>query len=118
MEERQRAGIKLLLESGHAVILVYEDKQKILGMVSGQIVISTAEGKHSLLVEDLVVTEGNRGKGIGRELLSAAGLWGNERGVSRMQLLADYQNVKGLEFYQKNGWNRTNLICLRKYLGG
>jgi GNAT superfamily N-acetyltransferase len=117
MEDRQRAGMKLLLESKNAVILVYEDNRKILGMVTLQVVISTAEGQPSLLVEDLVVKDGNRGRGIGGELLAAAGLWGEERGVSRMQLLADCQNTKGLDFYKKKGWFRTNLICLRKYLG-
>lgn len=116
-EDRQRAGIKLMLESNRSVILVFEENERILGMVSGQVLISTAEGKPALLVEDLVIIEEHRGRGIGGELLAAAGIWGRERGACRMQLLADCKNSKGLEFYRKNAWNRTNLICLRKYCG-
>ena len=116
-EERQRAGVKLMLESDRSIILIFEEKKRIIGMVSGQVLISTAEGKPALLIEDLVIMAEYRGRGIGGELLAAAGVWGRERGADRMQLLADCSNFKGLRFYDKNGWNRTNLVCLRKYCG-
>ena len=34
--------------------------------------------------------------------------------VSRLQLLADRNNSPALTFYDKAGWQMTELICLRK----
>ena len=32
-----------------------------------------------------------------------------------MQLLADRTNHPALDFYRRQGWQHTQLICLRKY---
>lgn len=113
-EMKQRKGLELLLRMGNAAVLVAEVERKIVGMVTSQLVISTAEGTNSLLVEDVVVDSGWRGKGIGTKLLGAVSLWGREQGACRHQLLADKGNRQALEFYSKIGWKQTNLICLRQ----
>ena len=113
--ELQAQGLKLLINGRTGIVQTARDKGKILGMVTGQLVISTAEGRLSLLVEDLVVDEQCRGKGVGRSLLAALGKWSKQQGASRMQLLADQNNFVGLEFYKRCGWQRTQLVCLRNY---
>lgn len=113
--ERQHLGLNLLLESDMAIICVAEEEGTIIGMATGQLVVSTAEGGPSLLVEDLVVSPPMQKKGHGSQLLSALAQWGSERGAGRMQLLADQTNYPALEFYLHNKWRRTQLICLRKY---
>lgn len=32
-----------------------------------------------------------------------------------MQLVADRNNTQALAFYDRLGWRRTQLLCLRKY---
>ena len=113
--ERQHLGLNLLLESDMAIICVAEEEGTIIGMATGQLVVSTAEGGPSLLIEDLVVSPPMQKKGHGSQLLSALAQWGSERGAGRMQLLADQTNYPALEFYLHNQWRRTQLICLRKY---
>lgn len=111
---RQHRGLALLLDRDGAVVLVAEKERKVAGMCTGQLVISTAEGAYSLLVEDVVVAEEWRGMGVGTELLKALENWGEERKVSRYQLLADKSNDAGISFYHKHNWQNTGLICLRK----
>ena len=36
------------------------------------------------------------------------------RGLKRLQLLADKNNGSALIFYQKQGWQAAQLVCLRK----
>jgi len=112
---RQKIGLELLLSSAHTTLLVAEMDGEVVGMVSGQVLISTAEGSPALLVEDLVVDEGMRGKGIGKALLTRVGAWGKQKNAERMQLLADCNNLKAIDFYQQSGWRKTSLICLRSY---
>jgi GNAT superfamily N-acetyltransferase len=61
-----------------------------------------------------VVTERLRGQGIGAALLATLAAWAVQHGATRLQLLADGQNRPALDFYRKNGWLPTQLICLRK----
>jgi GNAT superfamily N-acetyltransferase len=112
---RQRLGLALML-SEHRVraVLVAERGAEVLGMVTAQLVVSTAEGGLSALVEDMIVKEGARGVGIGRALLEGIERWALERGATRLQLLADRENAPALAFYDRAGWSRTQLVCLRK----
>lgn len=111
---RQRQGLAMLMAHESAVLLVAEAAGRVIGMCSGQLTISTAEGGFALLVEDVVVAEPWQGKGVGRELLAALDQWGAARKIGRLQLLADRNNTAALEFYRKLGWQSTELICQRR----
>jgi GNAT superfamily N-acetyltransferase len=113
---RQRRGLALLLALNSAIILVAEADNRVIGMCTGQLTISTAEGGLALLVEDVVVVEAWQGQGVGRKLMKALGKWARARNVERLQLLADRNNPAALEFYNKLGWQSTALICLRRRL--
>lgn len=114
--DRQKRGLKLLLESEQAVLFVAKNNDRVVGMVVGQLLVSTAEGALSLLVEDLMVDRAFRGRGFGSKLLQAVADWGHGKGADRMQLLADQYNGSALEYYAKRGWRRTKMICLRSYI--
>jgi len=88
----------------------------VVGMCSVQLVVSTAEGGPSGLLEDMVVHPAQRGHGLGGRLLAAAELWAAGKGATRLQLLADKGNAPALEFYRKAGLDGTRMICLRKFL--
>jgi len=115
--ERQRRGLSLLLADPHCCLLAAEEQGQVVGMASGQVVISTAEGGPALLVEDVVVSEGWRGQGIGRALIVAMESWARSHKIFRLQLLADRGNTQALGFYRRLGWQGTQLICLRCYSG-
>ena len=109
---RQRAGLSMMLDNDRGILLVAEKKNRIIGMCSGQLLVSTAEGGLSLLVEDLVVDTPWQGKGVGTALLTAVQNWGKEKNVLRLQLLADRSNTAALNFYHSLQWRQTELICL------
>lgn len=111
---RQLKGLQLLLNDERSTVLVAEQGTKIIGMCTGQLVISTAEGGPAVLVEDVVVDPDYRGMGTGRKLLESIFRWAEENTASRLQLLADRNNMAALGFYEKMGWQETRLICLRK----
>ena len=115
--EKQAAGLRLLVDSAKDCVLVAEAAGRVVGMVSVQTVISTAEGGPVGWVEDLVVAEEFRGRGVGRALLERVEAWAVERGVTRLQLLADGNNAPALEFYRRQGWAGTALVALRKFPG-
>ena len=116
---RQRDGLALLLAAPErSTVLVAERAGVVVGMVTAQRVVSTAEGGLSAWVEDLVVLASERRRGTGRALLEAVGAWAGERGARRLQLLADRENAPALAFYDRLGWSGTQLVCLRRDGGG
>ncbi len=115
-EAKQRQGLLMMLNNDRGCVLVAEDAGEVIGMCTGQIVVSTAEGGPAVLVEDLVVNPAHQGGGVGRSLLNTMAGWALEQGATRMQLLADKYNEAGLAFYEHLGWRTTALICLRRFL--
>ena len=112
--ENQERGMLLLLQHpDRGCIKVAEEGGRIIGMVSAQLVVSTAEGAPSAWVEDMVVCNDQRGKGVGRALLDSLTDWARSKGATRAQLLVDLDNEPALGYYQHLGWQTTRLAARR-----
>jgi len=111
---KQRRGLEMMLNNGRGRILTACNANgTVVGMCSGQLTISTAEGGPAVLIEDVVVHEDWRGQGIGARLMNEISQWAQENRAQRLQLLADVDNSAALDFYAHLGWRKTQLICLR-----
>jgi ribosomal protein S18 acetylase RimI-like enzyme len=115
-QDKQACGLALLLSSKKDCILVAEllGDNRMLGMCTVQTLISTAEGGTVGLLEDLIVAANFRNQGIGSKLVAEAVNWAECQGLKRLQLLVDKNNLPALSFYQKQSWQSTQLVCLRK----
>lgn len=114
----QQRGLELLLkhpERGQ-ILLACDESAGVIGMVSAQLVISTAVGAPSAWIEDMVIAPSYRGQGLGKQLLAAAADWARQQGAQRLQLLADADNAPALEFYQHLGWQSTRLYAWKQLL--
>jgi len=111
--EVQARGLRMMLDGcgKHRAVKVACSKNKIIGMCTAQTRISTAQGKISAAVEDLVINPAYKRLGIGTRLLEAVEDWAKKRGVISLSLLADKDNHKGLAFYKAGNWRPTSLAC-------
>ncbi len=116
--EKQVKGLSALVgdPSGHSLVLVADRAGEVVGMVTVQTLISTAEGGRVGFVEDVIVDHGHRGRGVGTRLLAEAAQWSRKKGLKRLQLLADRENLPAVDFYIRRRWSGTRLVCLRKML--
>ncbi|MEK9531237.1 MAG: GNAT family N-acetyltransferase [Flavobacteriaceae bacterium] len=91
---------------------VAEVKQEIVGMALFYPCYSTWKGK-SWHLEDLIVTESMRGKGVGFALLKEFIVFAQTSGVRRIQWVVLNWNTPAIDFYKKHGatvleeWNIT-----------
>ena len=115
---KQIQGLQLLINNpASAVMKVARDQHgSVVGMVSAQLVISTAQGAPSAWVEDMIITKAHRGVGLGRALLDATLAWAKQKGASRAQLLVDIENEPALGYYQHLGWQSTQLQARKIFL--
>ena len=115
---KQRRGLELLLSQpdDRALVMVARSADRVVGMASAQLVISTAEGAASAWIEDVVVRKDLRGQGVARLLLQDLLAWAERHGATRAQLLADNANRPALDFYRHIGWQPTQLAAWRRSL--
>jgi N-acetylglutamate synthase-like GNAT family acetyltransferase len=78
-EEKQRRGLQMLLDAMGAYVLIAEEQGSVIGMATVQVLVSTAEGGYVGLVEDVVVDNRCRGKGIGAAMLDGLQTWAQDK---------------------------------------
>jgi GNAT superfamily N-acetyltransferase len=109
-EAAQRRGLELLLANPeHGQIFVARHPvEGVVGMVSAQLVISTAIGAPSAWIEDMVVREPFRGRGVGKLLLDQVREWAVLKGVGRCRQHACAR------FLSASGLAADPAFCLEK----
>lgn len=115
---KQITGLGLLINKPEdAVIKVARNGDgTVIGMVSAQLVISTAEGATSAWVEDMIISKNFRAAGLGKMLLISVLRWAQDKGATRAQLLVDSENEAAVGYYQHLGWETTQLQARRVFL--
>jgi len=107
--EKQLLGIQTLFKDNRTDLLVAKYENSVVGMITMQRLISSAEGGYIGQIEDLVVDEKYRKMGVGSRLINKMRVIAQEYKYKRIQLAADIDNSNALEFYNRRGFNKTNL---------
>ena len=98
----------------HEVLLAVEEG-KIIGMCSLSIVMGAGIFKNAYL-EDFVVSEAARGKGVGDLLWQEMLAWGREKGARRMEFTCGNGREAAQDFYKKHGAEVYDTNFFRKEL--
>jgi ribosomal protein S18 acetylase RimI-like enzyme len=101
-------------EKGH--ILVLKKDITIIGMVSLLYLPSTAMGGKVALLEDMIIGSQWRHQGYGKMLLSAAETFAKQQKCLRITLLTDHNNLTSQRLYQKQGFNFSDMLVMRKLI--
>jgi len=115
---KQQKGLELLIKNNATTTIQVARNAagKVIGMVTAQLVISTAQGAASAWIEDMVVDSSYRGLGIGKQLLEQTLAWAKNKGATRAQLLVDIANTDALGYYEHLKWESTQLQARRVFL--
>ena len=97
-------------------ILILREGASLIGMVNLLFVISTALGGQVALLEDLIVHPTCRGRGAGSELLLTAINLAKSSGCRRITLLTDRTNESAQRFYERHGFNISEMVPMRLFL--
>lgn len=117
--EKQARALRLILahpEKGR--LFVVRVGGKTVGMANALFTISTAEGGHVVLLEDVILSARYRGQGLGRRLVEHMMEWARGQGFLRVTLLTDGDNHGAQRFYERLGFARSEMLVLRRRLGG
>ena len=88
------------------------DGDEIVGLASVYAdILSVRYGKRCWL-QDLVVREDRRARGVGKLLLNAATDWGRERGCTHLELSSGIGRIDAHRFYLSQGMAEAKVFTL------
>jgi ribosomal protein S18 acetylase RimI-like enzyme len=93
------------------LFLVAEEHGQMIGAVMGGF-----DGRRGM-VYHLAVVAGERGKGIGRELMAELERRLQAKGCLKYYLLVTRDNPEAVEFYGRQGWEVMDLVLMGKVIG-
>ena len=115
--QKQVRGIGMIMDNPEkGMIFVCEIDGSIQGMVMLLFTISTFLGDKVAILEDMIISEEWRGKGIGSLLLDTAIEHARNEGLARITLLTDNDNNPAHRFYASRGFAKSDMVVFRKML--
>lgn len=98
------------LDSDDNHIYVAEDDERLAGFISMTIGVSLYGEKPYMVIDELIVTAGYRGQGIGKSLISQAIDRAKEFGCSEICVDTTVANEGAIRFYRKHGFTHENIL--------
>jgi len=107
-------ALSSLLKDDHTQIIVCKDAGKIIGM--GSVVVINIPTGLTARIEDVVVDEVYRGKGVGRQLMLELINCAQSQGALSIELTSRPQREAANALYQKLGFQRKDTNVYRMKL--
>jgi len=112
--EAQTRGLSAIIDNAETGdIIVAHDAGQIIGMINLLYTVSTALGARVAILEDMVVSDIYRDKGVGSKLLDYALEFAQSQGCQRVTLLTDHDNTGAHRFYERHGFERSPMVPFR-----
>ena len=109
--DRDDAFFKRIVDSDTQDILVAEDASGIVGFCHIMILhtknVSCLKPQTFAYIQDLVVAEEARNKGIGTSLMAASKAYARDHEAAFIRLSVFPESISGLRFYERNGFYET-----------
>ncbi len=115
-EKQLRALGLFMADPAVGRLFVARENGALIGMASLQFEVSTALGGRAAWVEDVIVTEAHRGRGVGTLLFAHLIASAQREGLVRLSLLTDHDNHVAQGFYAKMGFATSPMITMRLVL--
>ncbi len=97
------------------ILLAVDDDDATVGMLSYAMVPGLFHAADSGLIESLVIAEGRRGEGIGRQLLQTAVRFLEEKGCAEISVSAAAANEAAQKLYFEAGLTEASVL-LEKHI--
>jgi len=99
-----------LISSPNCFVLVAEDNNKIIGLLTMCIRSTLFHGAGSALIDELIVTKSYRRVGVGKELVKRAFAEAKSRGCIEIEASTEKDNREAIEFYKKCGFAEEHVL--------
>jgi PhnO protein len=110
-----RRKFKEVLESPYFQIFVAEDSGVIQGTLSIWLRENLFHGGQVALIDELIIGEESRGRGIGSQLVDHAVAYCADLGCEEVEVSTEMGNQSARNFYQKHGFIEQGVLLERGF---
>jgi GNAT superfamily N-acetyltransferase len=100
---------RLLNDTGSHILVAAREKTPV-GFINFTVRQTILHRSPSALIDELVVAEGHRGKGVGRQLVQAAIEKCRQLGCCEVEVSTEKANLKAREFYKQCGFEERGML--------
>lgn len=117
VEEEARAAALMLISDPHlGRLFVTREGERVVGYVAVALGFSFEYRGREAFVDELLIAESHRGRGLGREALELAEAYCREAGVNALHLEVERHREPALELYRRRGYEDHGRYLMTKWL--
>jgi GNAT superfamily N-acetyltransferase len=117
VEDEARAAALMLINDAHLGRLwVTCEDGRVVGYVAVALGFSFEYRGREAFVDELLIAESHRGRGLGREALEVAEAYCRERGVNALHLEVERHRSRAQELYRRRGYEDFDRFLMTKWL--
>lgn len=117
VEDEARAAALMLINDAHLGRLwVTCDGGRVVGYVAVALGFSFEYRGREAFVDELLIAESHRGRGLGREALEVAEAYCREMGVNALHLEVERHRSRAQELYRRRGYEDFDRFLMTKWL--
>jgi ribosomal protein S18 acetylase RimI-like enzyme len=115
-DEARAAALMLMKDSSMGSLWVATDQDTVVGYVAVALGFSFEYRGREAFVDELLIAESHRGRGLGREALDVAEAYCREMGVNALHLEVEGHRGKALDLYRRRGYEDFDRYLMTKWL--
>ena len=116
--EARAAALMLVNDPSLGGLFVTCDGARVVGYVAIALGFSFEYRGREAFVDELLIAESHRGRGLGREALEVAQAYCRDAGVNALHLEVEGHRESALELYRRFGFEDYDRHLMTKWLGG
>jgi GNAT superfamily N-acetyltransferase len=116
--EARAAALMLINDPSLGRLWVTCDGDSVVGYVAVALGFSFEYRGREAFVDELLIAETHRGRGLGREALELAEAWCSEAGVNALHLEVERHRENAVELYKRHGFADYGRYLMTKWLTG
>jgi GNAT superfamily N-acetyltransferase len=114
--EARAAALMLIRDPALGGLFVTCDGARVVGYVAVALGFSFEYRGREAFVDELLIAESHRGRGLGREALEVAEAYCREAGVNALHLEVERHREDALELYRRRGFADFDRYLMTKWL--
>ena len=108
-----RIRLRRFLDREDCFFRVAHSADSVIGLLSAELIPYFPNGSTICRVTSLVVSEQNRSRGIGEQLLAAAAIFASEHQCSGLEITSAQHRLDAHRFYERLGFSITSVRFFR-----
>lgn len=101
---------KFMLTLSNFNVCVAQEDDQVIGLITASLRPTLWHAGPVALIDELIVDQTARGRGVGRALIDAIVVWARKRGASEIEVSTEKDNEPAQAYYLRQGFEHESVL--------